>query len=104
MALSNIFREPQREITESLLGFVVVGTVLAGIGLLDYPLAVWFYDITGGPDGGCPVPLGMIMAPILLIAVVLVSILALMVVHAVGEGICDSLEEHGIRLRPRNRR
>jgi hypothetical protein len=97
MALSNIFREPKREITESIVGLGLFSVYL----LLDYLLSIWFQDITGGKNGGgCPWPRGMLFfGPVLtLILVILLSI-----THLIGEIFCDVLERHGVNLRSRNR-
>ena len=100
MALSNIFREPGREITETLVGIAVVGTILAVILPADYYFARWFEEITGGANGGCPWPLGMILiGPMAAIGVGLVAVF----IHEVGDIVCDSLEERGIQMRPRRR-
>lgn len=96
MALSNIFREPKRELIES-----AIGICLFACGLwVDYHFACWFHDATSGVQGGCPVPLGMVIGIILLA----VTWLALLFTHFIGELICDSLALRGLELRPKNRR
>lgn len=41
MALSNIFREPRREITESAIGITVAAATIGGLGFGDYHLALF---------------------------------------------------------------
>lgn len=95
MALSNIRKEPRREITESLVGI----TVLLLLIFFDHPAAVWFHEVTGG----CPVPLGMILVPIALILLIGVTYLFLWSTHALGELVCGTLATFGLELRPKRR-
>lgn len=104
MALSNIFREPQREITESLVGAVIV------IGLIwaDYSFGVWFqeywgyYNFKDSQTKIYYVPwfFGMIAGAMLAIA----GVFFLFATHDLGDSICNYLEDRGIHLRPRNRK
>lgn len=97
MALSNIFREPRREITESAVGIAIVAGFLYG----DYCFAAWLYSMTAdNPRGGFPVVLGMIMGVVFFI----VCIGMLVLTHALGEAICNALAKRGLELRPRQRR
>jgi hypothetical protein len=100
MALSNIGREPRREITESAVGLAAFGLFVWA----DYEFAIWFEGATRGfpveAAGGCPWPIGMFFG---LIAAML-AFLALFVTHALGEGICNALQRNGIHLRPRVRK
>lgn len=98
MALSNIFREPRREITESALGIGALAIVLYP----DYRFAIWLQAQTIDPHGnfGCPWPLGMIVGFICLFFFGLV----LFTTHSIGEGICNFLARHGAELRPKQRR
>lgn len=57
MALSNILNEPRREITETIIGVVIVGVCLSGFLMLDYHFAVWLNSVTS--PHGVPVALGM---------------------------------------------
>lgn len=95
MALSNIFREPRREITESVVGLAVgVSAIWA-----DYEFAIWFKEATGSINGGCPWPLGMLLGAIFAFLLVMF----VFATHALGDGICDALQSRGIHLRPRYR-
>lgn len=95
MALSNIFREPRREITESVIGIIPLALFLYA----DYQFALWFHEITGGNKDGCPVFLSLFVGIFGLVAFVLV----LNVTHALGERLCDSLADRGLELRPKRR-
>jgi len=98
MALSNIFNEPRREITESALGTIA----LVGILAVDYILSQGFYLLTGGPHGGCPVVLGMLVfVPLCMIWLIAIG---LYFAHFLGEQICDFLAAMGLELRPKERR
>lgn len=107
MALSNIFREPRREIIESVVGATIF---LAFIGA-DYIFACWLQESVGAHPHtdpnlpytlGCyylPWPLGMGLG---VIGAALIAML-LVVTHALGDGICNALQRNGIHLRPRQR-
>lgn len=99
MALSNIFREPRREITESVIGLAAFGTFV----LIDYQFGCWLENRVGySPPGDAVFPwfLGMLMGVGLLAFIFVV----LMVTHTLGDTICDGLQGAGINLRPRQRR
>lgn len=103
MALSNIFREPRREITESVAGLVVFAVVV----FVDYSFGLWLQDYAGmcGPAGTSnsyiclPWQIGMAFG----ILLALLAFLALIITHALGDAICNALDRQGIHLRPRNR-
>ena len=96
MALSNMLNEPRREITETAAG---IGLVCLPVGL-DYFGVLWLRD-PADPD---PVWVWMVVVAIgMLFAAVGVALCALLI-HAVGEVICDFLEDRGLYLRPRTRR
>lgn len=98
MALSNIFNEPRREITETLVG---IGGVLA-VPALFYPLGLginaeigyrsleWWQATIVGAVG------------LFFLAVALVMLLVVAVaLHRLGEGVCALLDGFGIELRPK---
>jgi hypothetical protein len=99
MALSNIFREPRREITESVVGIAAAGAVIGGGLWLDYEAALWLG--ASKADGICLcmafLPLGVILTAILLMSV-------LELTHDLGDKLCTRLEAAGIYLRPRQRK
>jgi hypothetical protein len=97
MALNNIFREPRREITESVLGLAAVITV----AYLDYHLSavIKSYPSFKGSD----ISVIAITIPWLVGAGTAILWLFLQVTHMIGEGICNSLARRGLELRPRKR-
>lgn len=99
MALSNIFREPRREITETVVGIVIAVPSI----WLDYRFALQFPTWMEPPDivayWFC-VALGMICGVLIPLALVLL----LMAVHGIGNAVCNALQGHGLYLRPRQRR
>ncbi len=99
MALSNIFREPRREITESAVGLGIFGVYAYGI----YHAARWFNDITGGSHHGMPIALAMLLTFFASILACMLFFLIIVATHALGDGICNALQKQGIHLRPRNR-
>jgi len=103
MALSNIFREPRREITETILGAIVLAAPMAGLGFSSYYLAVIISETDNIPFFGAllfSIPFTIIYTT-MLVGIVIAIFLAL---HKVGEDICDALERRGLHLRPRERK
>jgi hypothetical protein len=127
MALSNVFREPRREITESLVGVAMT--------LIPFALATrWFYLRWANPDTwltgatdkgtnlinspfdleGCAAKcaavrtylnLEVLLAALGAAAVVCLAIwLVIYFTHWAGEELCDQLANGGYEIRPRNRR
>ncbi len=96
MALSNILNEPQREVTESVVGLAL----LAMYFVCDYSFALWFCKITAAPNNGCFWIVVFFIGPLL----TLVIVAALFATHAIGESICNALERRGVRLRPSRER
>ncbi len=101
MALSNIFREPRREITETLVGIMLVSVPVAG----DYWFGVWLRAAT---EGNNPIGLaaGMVIGVCLIFCVgvaLLLLFLLLVGAHALGEFVCGRLAKMGTDPRPRDR-
>jgi hypothetical protein len=100
MALSNIFREPRREITESAVG---IGAAVAAVTLL-----AWVAYLIGQriheADNSFSVPVGMVLGAQILLLAGLIGALILTITHWIGEEVCDALERRGLQLRPRERR
>lgn len=83
-----MLREPRREITESVVGIVVVGGLLSLAIWADYAFAVWFEAATvGSSRGPCPLPLGMIIGVILAAG----AFGLLVLTHRAGDAICNAL-------------
>jgi hypothetical protein len=94
MALSNIFREPKREIIESVVGVAIVGFVL----YFDWKFACWFQAQV--------MPTDHVFRIIGILAGLIIFMLAFGLViftHWVGEGVCEILKNHGLELRPNPR-
>lgn len=94
MALSNIFKEPRREITESAVGLGVFGVFMYG----DYHVALRMNPANGGE-----LALAMFVTTLGIVASIGVIVLVLMGTHAAGDGICNWLARRGLELRPKNR-
>ncbi len=97
MALSNIFREPRREITESVIGLLVTAPIFGWI----YFLSGWLRDHDSTPI----MPLSFYIAGALLFTLggAAMSAGILLITHAIGDGVCNALQRGDIHLRPRNR-
>ena len=97
MALSNILKEPRREITEQLVGTLVIFALPVADAIFAHyaprPSDYTFWDMMG--TGLC---LGIILA----LGAAAVTIVA-KIVHAIGEETCNALEAYGVHLRPRRR-
>lgn len=99
MALSNIFREPRREITESMVG-VLIAIFFVGIFFgADYKIVT---DI--GVNSTQDLVLGMIVIGVAMTIGAFVLSGIIVGTHALGELICNRLEGANIHLRPRERR
>lgn len=99
MALSNIRKEPRREITESLVGI----TGLAGVIWLDYLGSNWIN--TGlSPKDQCPIVVVMVAIPVVLFILFLIGMAIVYCTHALGEKICGALAHRGLDPRPRRGR
>jgi TRAP-type C4-dicarboxylate transport system permease small subunit len=99
MALSNIFREPRREITESLAGTLLIGLLVLG----DCLAANWVshrLNVATRSD-----EIGLFVIALLFIPIVSFIALFFLVIlpHWIGESICDSLARRGLELRPTQR-
>jgi hypothetical protein len=100
MALSNIWKEPRREITETVVGF---GAVVAGLGIPLYG-GYWVARWAAGPAAPFSQVLGYGFCLTMAGGLVCGMLLSLaFVIHEVGDEVCTTLEEHGIRLRPKRR-
>jgi ABC-type phosphate transport system permease subunit len=103
MSLSNILREPRREITESVMGAGVVAVLLVPFFYGAYYLGHWFVVATDAPDNARGVFGCMLFGTLGMAILVAAGGIFLGVTHAAGEAICDALERRGIHLRPRQR-
>jgi hypothetical protein len=93
MALSNIFREPPREITESAVGIGVFG----GLIFLDSYFANWLHAASA--PWGPPLALCYLFGLFFAIALWVLALFT----HIIGEEICGALANRGLELRPKRR-
>ncbi len=108
MALTNILREPRREITETVVGVAVLLPLITLDWWLSSQVSVW-----GGCDGhdttfpcaasGTFYLWFFLITPFALLVGTIIGGLILFFIHEMGESICNLLEAHGIQLRPRQR-
>lgn len=103
MALSNIFREPRRELTESVIGILGV----SGLLWLDYQFGCWLQaEIVAHSSykNAAEYWSGFFIAGMVLGVIgVFVTWLLLVFAHALGEEICNFLDRRGLKLRPKRR-
>jgi hypothetical protein len=93
MALSNIFREPRREITEQVIGTIsIILFVAADYGILEW-LGGWHHNY------------GLLVLSMLLIGcgMILIPVVVFGGCHVIGELVCAGLDAAGLDPRPRNR-
>lgn len=99
MALSNILKEPRREITEQL-----VGTTLGGfIVCLDVIFARWFAYATYLRNADGSWYMMLIVGLILGVSGSVVMVGLIFLAHQMGEAACNALEARDVHLRPRRR-
>lgn len=101
MALSNIFKEPRREITETVVGLGIFLAVAAP--LVWGESCLWNLIRFYCKDTDVAVCLTVLCNVLFGVGVGL-SVLLLMGIHQLGDSICTSLENRGVHLRPRVRR
>lgn len=95
MALSNIIRQPRRELTESAMGILVSAVVIGILYLPGYYLGSWFQEATIGPSPDL-IWLWTLIAMVLLF---FGGWIVLLITHSVGERFCNNLANRGIELR-----
>lgn len=95
MALSNMLREPRREITESAVGILTLGAILVPVIGLDYLIAVALHLV--------PLPIGMLFGILIEMGGFMLIFSLLQLTHAIGDGVCTALENRGVQMRPRQR-
>lgn len=93
MALSNIFNEPRREITETAIGALAISSFL----LVDFWL-VWMGSSATSFPGYLA---GMGIVGVIMLLVGMFGIGLFLFMHFIGEEACDYLEDRGVHLRPR---
>lgn len=98
MALSNIFNEPRREITETVIGI----SAFSLFALYDWWFAFWFHKVSANEDGSgaCSIEKSFLLG----IIVAVVFVILLYVIHWIGESICNGLAKLNRDPRPKQRR
>jgi uncharacterized BrkB/YihY/UPF0761 family membrane protein len=99
VALSNVFREPRRELIETGVGAVIV----AGIVVITTIPATYIANTMTRVDPKFDYSLAFVLGVAIVVVAGLLTCLIAMIVHSVGEEVCDKLEKNGIRLRPKER-
>jgi hypothetical protein len=94
MALFNIFNEPRREITESVVGIICVSGIIGPIVFLGYCIA----PALEGP--GVPFILAWASSLIIVCFALIMMYIILQIIHVAGEYLCDRLEKNGMQIRP----
>src|SRR5713226_7817612 len=98
MALSNILREPRREITETIIGMLLVGLPLLANSVFTNWAMTGYVQHT---PAEAPYVVAWIFVFFMWPAIIVVGWLALLAFHAAGDGICNILDDAGIHLRPK---
>lgn len=100
MALSNMRREPQREITESVIGIAL----FVGLATGDYFLSRYIDFTIFKEKNVVGIIILMILIPIALFILSGVTFALLYFTHHIGEEICGWLADRGWDPRPRDRK
>lgn len=95
MALSNILKEPRREITETVFGAAPVGIFVVA----DYWFASWLCRGSSTYGYGRD----MFVCLVLGVVVTVAFCLGIIAIHAIGDGICNILGKNGMDPRPTKR-
>ncbi|HWY35705.1 MAG TPA: hypothetical protein VNX68_13755 [Nitrosopumilaceae archaeon] len=92
MALSNTFKEPRREIIETIVGLII----FIPFAIIDYKITWWLlmWDPGDYNFGGALVASTGLLCLVILLFVI---------IHAIGDVICTKLEQAGFQIRPRQR-
>lgn len=96
MALSNIFREPRREITESVIGVLALVPFCG----LDWLVAK---EALGGWKNGWEMVGSLVFATIVIFLAALALAAVLAITHEIGEWVCDRMRNAGFDPRPKDR-
>ena len=91
MALSNVFREPRKELTEQAVGFAAIIGVIGGLALILWPIAAAIQHFEPAPKDSLPAC--MLVATLLIVGSGMVILMLTFFVHFIGEEICDSFPQ-----------
>ena len=97
MALSNVFREPRRELTEQAFGLAAFG----GFICLDLAVASAICLIGNGTIHVAASEFLLCMLMALFVMTIMFAVSGL--VHWAGEAVCDAMANRGYDPRPKNR-
>ena len=105
MALNNIFVEPQREITESLIGLLVISAIMTVALIVSYHAAVWWITYWEFPMDAFRI---IINVGAMLVTAFVCSIFGFFIgwglleaTHEAGDGICNLLAKVSLDPRPK---
>jgi hypothetical protein len=99
MALTNIFREPRREIIETISG---ITAAVIGLGVL--LMIAGIFMRFSNPEMYEESAIGAAVVGLVVAFIVIVLGTALLIaLHEIGEALCNSFQSIGIRLRPKRR-
>jgi hypothetical protein len=99
MAIDNMKLEPQREITESVLG--IGAAVVFGIIVYSISRYLKVHDVMGAKD--LPMTVIMLSTIIGVVLTFLVGVFLIFFTHFIGEEICAGLKSMGWDPRPKQR-
>jgi len=98
MALSNILKEPRREITESVIGIAIFSALAWADYLFGCRIESWAgYDAHGWAH--LPWFIGMLLGVLLAFGIAGL----LFITHGIGNTACNLLENNGFQIRPQRR-
>lgn len=100
MALNNIWREPQRELTEQALG---LGVILLG-ALVDFKIMKYCEAHASHPYDLGTKACAMACIPMLIALGVLGGAFVIWLMHELGEAVANGLAKRGLELRPKERK
>lgn len=99
MALSNIFKEPRREITESAIGILVALGSIAITAVAVYYTGVFMHYVAPKSQLEDCVALAIIVLPTCVLGILGLALAT----HSIGESVCASLAKRNLDPRPRQR-
>lgn len=100
MALSNMIKEPRRELSETFFGILIAAPFVA----VDYYFGRWFQSLFSAADKDIINSLILLCGMVVGAVVIGLGFLVLVIVHELGEDFCNAMQKRDIHLRPRQRR
>ncbi len=99
MALSNIFKEPRREITESAIGILAAVGSIAVTSVAVYYTGVFVHHFSPQTPLASCVGTAIFLLPATVVALIGLAVAT----HAIGESVCASLAKRNLDPRPKQR-